>query len=353
MNNFTINPDKKSMMANVINLMALAYLDGTVTDEEKNLISDIAHSYGLNKEEFDYCADLAEKNIKEGKATIEVPEDEDSKVAFLKNLVMTMMCDGNIDKNERDFVEFITDRFGFKAKETVDYLIESIIEEFDDETDDNTANAIALGKEALEKHDIRAAFDHLVNPAHLDRDALELFLRIPDNKYWIHLLSEEQVDLLKEYAEKGYAVSQYTLGRYYQVVEASYDEAKDLFIAASKAGMADATAALAIMYRLGQFGEIEIDKNKCLQFLQDACSQGKVVLDLEPVTHRAVGQRRHQPRAKRRSGEVCQRDGKFVDGKHHDEGIRREPHRAAQHGNQRQCQKQGCISASHRLAHKL
>lgn len=273
----TISPDKKSMMANIINLMALAYLDGTVTDEEKHLISDIAHSYGLNKEEFEYCADIAEQNIKEGKATIEVPEDEDSKVAFLKNLVMTMMCDGNIDKNERDFVEFITDRFGFKAKETVDYLINSITEEFVDKTGDNTANAVALGKEALGCHDIMTAFDNLVNPAHLDRNALALFLRIPDNEHWIRLLSEEQVDLLKEYAEKGYAASQFALGRYYQVVEASYDKARDLFIAASKAGLADASAALAIMYRRGQLGEISIDKEKYLQFLKEACEKGSVL----------------------------------------------------------------------------
>lgn len=279
MNNddITLSPEKRNMMANVINMMTIACLDGTVSEEENQLISDIAQAYGLSQEEFELCSDKANEDMKEGKTVVEVPEDDNDKIVFLRNLVMTMMSDGQIDKNEEDFVKFITNRFGFKPDETVEYLINSITEEFIDKTGDNTENAVALGKEALENHDIRAAFDNLVNPAHLDRDALALFLRIPENEHWIRLLSEEQVDLLKEYAEKGYAASQFALGRYYQVVEASYDEARDLFIAASKAGLADATAALAIMYRLGQFGEIEIDKEKYLQSLQDASSQGSAL----------------------------------------------------------------------------
>lgn len=304
MNNdtITISPDKRSMMANIINLMTVAYLDGTVSDEEKQVIGDIAQEYGLTQEEFEFCADKAEADMKEGKAVVEVPEDDNAKVVFLRNLVMTMMCDGRIDENEENFVKFITEKFGFKPDEMVEYLINSIADEFSGKTGDITtegneeearkkeiANAIALGKEALDSHDIRAAFDNLVNPAHLDRDALALFLRIPDNEHWIRLLSEEQVDLLKEYAEKGYAVSQFALGRYYQVVEASYDEARDLFIAASKAGLTDATAALAIMYRLGQFGEIEIDKDKYLQSLQDACSQGSALANHQLLKAEILG----------------------------------------------------------------
>ena len=141
----------------------------------------------------------------------------------------------------------------------------------------NKSDGIKLGVDALEKHDIPTAFDRLFVPAHTDREACMLFLRIPNNEHWIRLISEDQVERLKEHAEKGYALSQYTLGRYYQVVEASHDEAREMFIAAAKAGLADAEAALAIMFDLGQLGDIPIDKEKIYQALKDASEKGSVL----------------------------------------------------------------------------
>lgn len=287
----TINPGKHSSMGNIINLMTLAYLDGNVSEDEKNIINDIAHSYGLSKEEFDFCAAKAEECLKDGKAVIEVPEDDDSKLVFIRNLVLGMMCDGHIAKEEEQYVQFIAEKFGFKGEEIVEYMIQSVAEEFSGQNEVNDsepkdddealkqeiAHSIALGKEALMKHDIQAAFDYLIKPAHLDRDACSLFRRIPENEKWIRLLSDEQVDQLKEYAEKGYALSQYTLGRYYQVESASYDEARDLFLAASKAGIIDASAALAIMYRYGQLGETELDYDKYYAALQDAQEKGSTL----------------------------------------------------------------------------
>lgn len=135
-------------------------------------------------------------------------------------------------------------------------------------------NAIELGKEALRKHDIPAAFDHLFMAAHQDNQAAQLFLRIPNNEYWLHLISEEQVEQLKEHTENASWIAQYTLGRYYQIVEAEFDKARDLFIELSKADMADASAALAIMYRRGQLGEGPIDKEAYLQSLEDASEKG-------------------------------------------------------------------------------
>lgn len=288
-NTFSISPEKRILMGNIINLMTLAWLDGTVTDEEKQIINDIAHSYDLTKEEFEFCADKAEEGLKEGKAVIEAPDDDDAKVLLLKNLVMTMMCDGKIDENEEEYVRFLAEKFGFNANEIVEYLKNAIIEEYfgngesaQDEADQEALQQeIALGKEAMEKHDIRESFDHLFFPAHLDREAAQLFLRISDNEHWIRLISEEQVELLKEYVGKGDVVAQYTLGRYYQVVEASYDEASKLFVAAGKAGLPDAAAALAIMYRRGQLGEIEIDHDKYFYSLQDACEKGSPLANYE------------------------------------------------------------------------
>ena len=287
-NRITLSQNKRSMMANVINLMFLACIDGNVSEEEEKLVKDIAHAYGLTEEEYDYCSEQCNKSLKDGKAVIEVPEDDNDKIVFLRNLVMGMMCDGKIDEAEMSFIQFIAERYGFKPKEIVEYLMNSITEEFGGKGKEKDENAesneeideealkqeIAKGKEALVNHDIKTAFDHLFYPAHLDRDALNLYMRIPYNEHWIRLISDEQVELLKTYVEKGDVLSQFTLGRYHQVVTASYDEASDLFVAAGKVGLADAAAALSIMYRLGQLGEIEIDKEKYLASLSDAFEKG-------------------------------------------------------------------------------
>ena len=275
MDNITFSSSKKSLMGNIINLMTLACLDGTVTDEENRLINDIANEYGLTKEEFDFCAEKANEGLKEGRSVVEIPEDDNDKTVFLKNLVMGMMCDGSIDPNEEEYVKFLANRFGFDADETVPYLIDSIVKEFT--ASDNIEQNILQAKEAFEQHDIPTAFDLLFKPAHLDHKALELFLRIPANEHWIRLLTEEQVDLLKEYAEKDYSVAQYTLGRYYHVVEAENDQARDLFLPAAKAGLADASAALAVMYRQGSLGEVEIDKGKYIESLKDASDKGSAL----------------------------------------------------------------------------
>ena len=302
----TIDPNKKNMMANIINLMTIACFDGTVSKEENDLISNIAHSYGLTQEEFQICAETTQENLKEGKTTVEIPEDDDTKAAFLKNLVMGMMCDGNIDENEKIYFKFIAEKFGYDGDKAFDILIDSVANDIlksddptntqesngpadthetgnnDNEVDDEAlkteiAQKKTLGKEALEKHDIPAAFDNLLFAAHGDRSANQLFLRIPNNKHWLHLLTEDQVDQLKAYAEKGFYYAQYALGRYYQVVDAEYDKARNLFIQLSKAGQADATAALAIMLRWGQLGVGPIDKEMYIRSLQEACEKGSVL----------------------------------------------------------------------------
>ena len=277
----SISPDKRGKMNNIINLMYLAYIDEEVTEAENNLVNDIAKSYGLTEEEFNYCLEQCQKAIKDGKITIEVPKDENDQIIFLRNLVMGMMIDGKIDDSEMEFLQFITEKYGFKPKETIEYLMNTIAEEFGKENGDDEEEIdpevlkekIEKGKEALAKHDIREAFDRLLAPAHLDKEAFLLFVRIPTNEHWIRLISEEQVNLLKTLAQKGYAVSQFTLGRYYQVVEGNYDEARELFLAASKSGLIDANAALTNMYRLGQL-DGEIDLELYYQTLIECCEKG-------------------------------------------------------------------------------
>lgn len=297
MNNFSnIPPSKKSLMNNITNLMILACLDGKVSEEEQNLINDIAHSYGLTEEEYNECGQKCNECLKENKFLIEVPESNDAKVGFMKNLVVTMMIDGRIDENERQLVEAIAERFGFKPKELVDFLIQSITEEFhnhgmavnsdaqpkeettkqDDEAfRKEVAEQVKIGKEALMKNDIVTAFNSLMGAALVDKEGCFLFLELFSVGKRIHQLTEQQATMMQALADKGYAVAQYGLGRYHQVKRPereSLDKALSMFNAAAKAGLPDAAAARALMIIRGQLGEI--DRDRYFQEIRDAYDNG-------------------------------------------------------------------------------
>ena len=126
-----------------------------------------------------------------------------------------------------------------------------------------TKRLTALGKEALENHDIVKAFDYLFLPALADERARNLFLMIPNTFVRLHLLTDAQVALLKDYAEQGEAVAQYTYGRYLYIVRPDaqwLDHADACFKAAEKAGVADAIAAQSLLMYEGYYGFVDIEE---------------------------------------------------------------------------------------------
>lgn len=283
------DPSKRLLMANVINLMMVACTDGKISPEEQNLINEIAQSYGLTDEEIDYCAQMCNQGIKEGTVVVQVPDDDEAKIQFLTNLVVCMMSDGEISDSESQYVAFMAEKFGFEPQSTVEALVNAVYRKFkgsDSEPEDDREalkreleQIIPLGKEALMKNDVPTAFDYLFRAAHLDKEAYLLFLMIPEIDKRLYLLTEEQVEQLEDAAGKGSALAQYTLGRYHQVVQPEADsseKARDLFIAAGKAGMGDPLAAIAMMLITGQL-DMEIDKDRYYQGLEEAWNKGSMI----------------------------------------------------------------------------
>ena len=125
------------------------------------------------------------------------------------------------------------------------------------------ANLKALGKEALENHNITKAFDYLFIPAHTDPEARRLFLMIPNTYSRLYLLTEEQLAQLKDYAEKGDALSQYTYGRYLYIVrphdDESIEKALKYYKAAEEGGVADAIPARSFAMLNGHCGLVDIE----------------------------------------------------------------------------------------------
>lgn len=133
----------------------------------------------------------------------------------------------------------------------------------------NTMNNItteereALIEQALDHfacNNITAAFDILWPTALEDETFMTLLLRIPRSVYALFQLTEEQIESVKEWADKGNGCAEYLLGRYHMLCSPDADSmnvAEELFLSAEKKGIVDATACLAIMYRDGLLGFVD------------------------------------------------------------------------------------------------
>ena len=187
----------KSELAHLVNLISVAAIDGKITNEEKDTIYAIAQSLGATDEEFDLCVNTAEETKNKGTVVIEVPETDEEKTYFLKNLTLMMMVDGEISEYEEQYIKFIAEKFGYDGDKALPILIESIQNEIRNHLEKKQGNdtaatresdgpagtretgktdtgfdeeqlkaeireAVRQGKEDLLRHDIPAAFNHLV-----------------------------------------------------------------------------------------------------------------------------------------------------------------------------------------------
>ena len=293
-------------LAHLINLISLACIDGSVSEEEKTVLHSIADSLGATEEEFNFCVEKANEATKNGTAIIEVPNTDEEKTFYLKNLTLMMMSDGRIDEEEKKYIKFIADKFGYDGDKALEILVESVTNDIreslnkhqgkgsfgtqesngpantretgkkdgdidKEQLQDEIREAVTLGKKALMKHDIPTAFDNLIYAAHLDRDACQLFLMIVNQRSRLFKITEEQVALLKDFAEKGYALSQYAYGRW---LEAHRPEADSLNIAneylkkADKGGVHDALFAQSVLYKAGHYGLV--DREEAARMVNDA-----------------------------------------------------------------------------------
>ncbi len=193
-------------MAHIINLMSIAGIDGNISEEEKNVIIKIAQDMGLTEDDFNTCIE-AWQQTDESKLETVVPDDDDDKYEFLKNMVLVMMVDGEIEDNERAYIAGLAEQFGVDGEEAVDKLIKIVYDEYfaddedsddeeDDEEDDvfedvDDESQIAMGKSNLEFKEVVEAFDELFLPACRNADALQYFLVIPDTDTRLFMLTEE------------------------------------------------------------------------------------------------------------------------------------------------------------------
>ena len=108
------------------NLVMLAAADGHLTDSELAVVLAVASRENITPEEFDQVVDNPDS------VTIALPEDEDTKLAYLRDMVALMMIAGELEEQEMAICKIYAMALGYRGS-IVDGMIAGIVESLDSE----------------------------------------------------------------------------------------------------------------------------------------------------------------------------------------------------------------------------
>ena len=123
------NLQEKQRLGQLKNLVMLASADGRFTDSEMAVLLAVASREQISPEEFDRLMEDPDS------VNIVLPEDEDSKLAYLRDMVAMMMIDGELDEQELAICKLYAIALGYRGS-IVDGMIAGVIDSLDaaDET---------------------------------------------------------------------------------------------------------------------------------------------------------------------------------------------------------------------------
>ena len=108
------------------NLVMLAAADGHLTGSELAVVLAVASRENITPEEFDQVVDNPDS------VTIALPEDEDTKLAYLRDMVALMMIDGELEEQEMAICKIYAMALGYRGS-IVDGMIAGIVESLESE----------------------------------------------------------------------------------------------------------------------------------------------------------------------------------------------------------------------------
>lgn len=113
--------EDKAKFTHIKALVVTALADGKVDDAEKAMLAIVAKREGLSDEEF--------KQILQGKNKVKytIPEDEETKINYLKDMATMMIIDGSIDKEELKLCISAAKSFGLSEEKTKEILDEVVL----------------------------------------------------------------------------------------------------------------------------------------------------------------------------------------------------------------------------------
>ena len=121
------NMKDKQRLGQLKNLVMLASADENVTDSEMAVLIAVASREDITPEEFNKVMDDPDS------VKIELPEDEETKLAYLRDMVAMMMIDGELDEHEMAICKLYAMALGYRGS-IVDGMIAGVIDQLDAES---------------------------------------------------------------------------------------------------------------------------------------------------------------------------------------------------------------------------
>ena len=118
------NKNDQQRLGQLKNLVMLAAADGHLTDSEMAVLLAVASREKLTPDEFNKVIDDPDS------VTIDLPEDEDTKLAYLRDMVAMMMIDGELNEQEMAICKLYAMALGYRGS-IVDGMIAGVIDQLD------------------------------------------------------------------------------------------------------------------------------------------------------------------------------------------------------------------------------
>lgn len=124
MNTMNENAKDQQRLGQLKNLVMLASADERLTDSELAVLLAVASRENVTPEEFNNVIENPDS------VTIELPADEDTKLAYMRDMVAMMMVDGELDEQELAICKIYAMALGYRGS-IVDGMIAGVIDSLD------------------------------------------------------------------------------------------------------------------------------------------------------------------------------------------------------------------------------
>ena len=118
------NLQDQQRLGQLKNLVLLASADGRFTDSEMAVLLAVASRENITPDDFNKVMDDPDS------VNIVLPEDEETKLNYLRDMVALMMIDGELDEQEMTICKLYAIALGYNSK-IVDGMIAGIVDALD------------------------------------------------------------------------------------------------------------------------------------------------------------------------------------------------------------------------------
>lgn len=114
--------EERAKLAHLKHLVILAMADGKLEKSELTSIAAVCSREGISESEIKRCIEDPDS------IDFAMPTDEYTKLRYIKDLVLLMMSDGDIDKKEILWCKVVAEKLGYRH-EVTDAMVLKIIED--------------------------------------------------------------------------------------------------------------------------------------------------------------------------------------------------------------------------------